>query len=50
MNPKLKVKEFDKKQKLVDYVNENADALKIVSISSSQMSFEFSHFLWFYDK
>lgn len=46
----LKVLEFDKKQKLVDYVNANAEKLDILSISTSQMSVEYKHFLWYYEK
>jgi len=49
MKRPLKVLEFDKKQKLVDYVNDNAEKLDILSISTSQMSVEYRHFLWFYE-
>ena len=50
MEKKLKVIEFDKKQNLLDYVNTNSEKLNILSISTSQVSFEYKHFLWFYDK
>lgn len=50
MKRELKVLEFDKKQKLVDYVNLNSDKIEIVSISTSQSTIEFKHFLWYYDK
>lgn len=49
MKKELKVIEFEKKQKLVDYVNSNSHNIEIVSISSSQVSFDYKHFLWFYD-
>lgn len=48
MTKELKVLEFDKKQKLVDFVNSNAEKLEIVSISTSQVSVEYHHFLWYY--
>ena len=50
MVKKLKVIEFDKKQKLLDYVNANQEKLDILSITTSQVSYEYKHFLWFYDK
>lgn len=50
MDPKLKVEEFDKKQDLLDYVNQNLYKLKIVTISSTQVAVSFRHFLWYYDK
>ena len=50
MEQKLKVAEFDKKQDLLDYVNTNLGKFNIVSISSSQESFSYKHFLWYYDK
>ncbi len=50
MEKQLKVLEFDKKQKLLDYVNANAERLSILSISTSQVAFDYKHFLWFYDK
>jgi len=50
MVKELKVLEFNKKQKLLDYVNSNAEKLNILSISTSQVSFDYKHFLWFYDK
>ncbi|MFT6416328.1 MAG: hypothetical protein ACJARZ_001675 [Dokdonia sp.] len=46
MKRKLKVLEFDKKQKLVDYVNANAEKFNILSITSCQESISFKHFLW----
>ena len=48
MKKELKVIEFSKKQKLLDYVNANADKLQIVSISTSQNG-TYQHFLWYYD-
>ena len=50
MEKELKVKEFDKKQQLLDYVNTNSEKLNILSISTSQVSLNYNHFLWFYDK
>ncbi len=50
MAKELKVLEFNKKQKLVDFVNEHADKLEIVSISTSQASLDYGHFLWYYEK
>lgn len=50
MEKKLKVAEFDKKKELVEYVNQNSDKLNIVSISSTQESISYKHFLWYYDK
>lgn len=50
MEKELKVLEFDKKQKLLDYVNANPDKLDILSISTSQVGLDYKHFLWFYDK
>lgn len=50
MAKELKVLEFDKKKKLVEYVNENSEKLEIVSISTSQVSIEYKHFLWYYEK
>lgn len=49
MKRKLKVIEFNKKQKLLDYVNTNSEKLDIVSISGSQYG-SYQHFLWYYDK
>lgn len=49
MKKELKVIEFSKKQKLVDYVNANADKLQIVSISSSKQDVAYQHFLWYYE-
>ena len=48
MGKELKVIEFSKKQKLVDFVNANASKLQIVSISTSQYG-SYQHFLWYYD-
>ncbi|WP_190246197.1 hypothetical protein [Gelidibacter gilvus] len=50
MKNELKVAEFNKKQNLLDYVNQNSDKLNIVSISSSQEAISYKHFLWYYDK
>ena len=50
MERKLKVLEFDKKQKLLDYVNLNSDKLDILSVTSSQEIFFFKHFIWYYDR
>ena len=50
MQKKLEVHEFDKKQDLVDYVNKHSDNLEIVTISSSQASVSYRHFLWYYEK
>jgi len=50
MNRELKVIEFNKKQKLVDYVNSKSGNIEIVSISSCQMGTEYGHFLWYYEK
>jgi len=50
MERKLKVLEFDAKQKLLDYVNSNSNKLDIISITSSQEVFLYKHFLWYYDK
>lgn len=50
MKNELKVAEFNKKQSLLDYVNQNTDKLSIVSISSSQEAVYYKHFLWYYDK
>jgi len=50
MEGKLKVKEFDRKQKLLAYVNSNSEKLDILSITSSQEFFFYKHFLWYYDK
>ena len=48
MEKKLKVIEFNKKQKLVDFVNANTNKLEIVSISGSQYG-SYQHFLWYYE-
>lgn len=50
MGKKLKVEEFDRKQKLLDYVNKNSEKLDVLSISSTQVAISFKHFLWYYDK
>ena len=50
MEKELKVVEFDKKQKLLDYINANSEKLNILSITTSQVSLNYTHFLWFYDK
>ncbi|MFI8379128.1 hypothetical protein [Leeuwenhoekiella sp. NPDC079379] len=44
----FKVIEFTKKQELVEFVNANSEKIEIVSISSSQESWNYKHFLWFY--
>lgn len=48
MKKELKVIEFNKKQKLLDYVNANSDKLEIISISGGVYS-SFHHFLWYYE-
>lgn len=48
MKRELKVIEFKKKRKLVDFVNENSDKLEIVSITTSQSHSSWEHFLWYY--
>lgn len=50
MKKQLRVREFQTKQKLLDYVNSNTDGLDILSITSSQEVFFYKHFLWYYDK
>ena len=50
MKKALKVHEFTKKQQLLDFVNQNSEQLDILSISSTQVSFEYKHFLWYYEK
>jgi hypothetical protein len=50
MEKKLKVQEFEKKQTLLDFVNENSEKLNIISISSTQVAISFKHFLWYTDK
>jgi hypothetical protein len=50
MNKKLHVIEFNKKKKLVDFVNENSDKLTIQSITSSCEGISHYHFLWYYKK
>lgn len=49
MNKSLKVLEFDRKQKLLEYVNARTEQLTIVSITTSQESYSYKHFLWYYD-
>lgn len=49
MKKELKVLEFNKKQKLLDYVNANPEKLDIVSISGALYG-SYCHFLWYYDK
>ena len=49
MKKELKVLEFHKKQKLVDFVTTNSEEIEIEPISSSQMGIEFKHFLWYYE-
>lgn len=39
-----------KKQQLLDFVNQNSDQLDILSISSTQLFYEYKHFLWYYEK
>lgn len=50
MDKKLYVIEFNKKKKLVDFVNENTDKLTIQSITSSCEGISHFHFLWYYKK
>lgn len=50
MERKLKVAEFNKKEDLVNYVNQSAEEMEIVSISSSQTAVTKRHFLWYYSK
>ncbi|WP_228853483.1 hypothetical protein [Aegicerativicinus sediminis] len=50
MERKLKVKEFYKKQKLLEFVNSNSSKIDILSITTSQEAFFFKHLLWYYDK
>jgi hypothetical protein len=50
MERKLKVQEFDRKQKLLDYVNSNSEKLDILSITTGQEVFFYKHFLWYYDR
>lgn len=50
MERKLKVREFDGKQKLLDHVNSNSSKLDIITITTSQEVFFYKHFLWYYDK
>ncbi|WP_158009603.1 hypothetical protein [Tenacibaculum todarodis] len=47
MKKELKVIEFNKKQKLLNFVNANASKIEIVSISGSQYG-SYQHFLWYY--
>lgn len=49
MNQELKVLEFDKKQELLDYVNTNSEKIEIVSISTSQVAYNYKHFLWYHE-
>jgi len=46
----LKVREFDRKQKLLDFVNSNSGKLNILCVSSSQEVFLYKHFLWYYEQ
>lgn len=48
MDKKLHVIEFNKKRKLVDFVNENAEKLTIQSITSSCEGISNYRFLWYY--
>tara|TARA_R110002049_G_scaffold307033_1_gene506480 strand:- start:258 stop:410 length:153 start_codon:yes stop_codon:yes gene_type:complete len=50
MARELKVIEFNKKKKLVDFVNENSAKLDIHSITSSCEGISHYHFLWYYNK
>lgn len=50
MNKKLNVKQFYRKQQLLDFVNSNSAKLDVLSITSSREGFFYKHFLWFYDK
>lgn len=49
MKKPLKVLEFDRKQKLLDYVNARPEQLIIVSITTSQEAYSYKHFLWYYN-
>ncbi len=49
MEKKLKVIEFNRKQKLLDFVNSNSEKLNIFTITGSQSNSSFQHFLWYYD-
>lgn len=50
MKKELKVLEFNRKQKLIDFVNSNPDKFEVVSITSSREEFSYNHFLWYYEK
>jgi len=50
MSKKLNVIEFQKKQRLLDYVNSKTARVEVVSITSSREGFFYKHFLWFYEK
>ncbi len=50
MERKLKVLEFNKKQKLLDFVNANSGKLNVLSITTSQEAYSYKHFLWYYGK
>ena len=49
MKKELKVLEFHKKQKLVDFVTTNFEEIEIEPISTSQVAADFKHFLWYYE-
>lgn len=46
---KLKVQEFTKKQELLDFANKHAQKINILTITTSQESVYYKHFLWYYD-
>lgn len=50
MKKELKVIEFSKKQKLVDFVNLNAAKLEVLSITTCKDGISYQHFLWYYGK
>ena len=45
----LKVKEFNKKHELLDFANKYSQRIDILTITSSQESVYYKHFLWYYD-
>ncbi len=47
MKKTLKVLEFDREQKRLEYVN--TEKLNILSINTSQESLSYKHFLWYCD-
>ncbi|NER18276.1 hypothetical protein [Spongiivirga citrea] len=49
MKKELKVTEFSRKKHLLEFANANANKLEIVSITTSQSSGSYQHFLWYYE-